>query len=334
MKALLKVFGSYLWERRAMMLWLALCTAVFGLLCSLYGLPLTAVWYGAALCAVPAMICALIGFSRFYLRETALRRLKASALNDPALLPKPIGSIERNYNALLQRALDETARLTAEKQSDLRRQLDTFALWTHQIKVPISAMRLMLTDHADQRSVTLQAELFKIEQYTEMALNYARLNASATDYVIRYYDLDGILRQLLRKFAPLFIDKKLSLHYEPTDLKVLTDEKWLLFALEQVLSNAIKYTDTGSVALKCDKAAETLCIRDTGIGIAVEDLPRIFDQGYTGYNGRSDKRATGLGLFLCRQTLNRLGHTIHIESEIGKGTAVTISLKHSDVVHE
>ena len=158
-----------------------------------------------------------------------------------------------------------------------------------------------------------------------MVLGYLRLESGSSDYVIRAYDLDGIVRQAVRKFASQFISKKLRLDYEPVRTEVLTDEKWLLFVIEQVLSNALKYTRTGGIAITLEEP-KTLCIRDTGIGIAPEDLPRVFEQGFTGYHGRDDKRATGIGLYLCRRILTRLGHTITIESEPGVGTTVRIGL--------
>ena len=142
-----------------------------------------------------------------------------------------------------------------------------------------------------------------------MVMCYLRLDSDASDYVIREYDLDAIIRQALRENASVFIRKKIKLHYEPLQVKVLTDEKWLLFVIGQVLSNALKYTPSGSITISL-KAPKTLCVRDTGIGIAPEDLPRIFERGYTGGNGRTDRQASGIGLYLCRRICQNLGHTI------------------------
>lgn len=167
-----------------------------------------------------------------------------------------------------------------------------------------------------------ESELFKIEQYVEMVLQYLRLNSSINDFVLKEYVLDDILRQAVHKYAPMFIRKKLTLNYEPIETKVVTDEKWLVFVIEQILSNAIKYTKTGSISIY--EEAGMLVIEDTGIGILEEDLPRIFENGYTGYNGRSDKKASGIGLYLCRQIFKKLGHKLSVESEAGKGTKVKI----------
>ncbi len=175
--------------------------------------------------------------------------------------------------------------------------------------------------------LTLTAELFKVEQYVEMLLGYQRLTGPTTDFTLRECDVNAVMCASARRFAPLFIEKKLRLNYQETTLRALTDEKWLAFVLEQVLSNAVKYTRRGSVTLRADEAAHAIIVEDTGIGIAPEDLPRVFDHGYTGLNGRRDKRATGLGLYLSKRVLDQLGHTIAIASEPGRGTRVTIGLE-------
>ena len=329
-----QVLGRYLWERRIPALWMLLCLAAFGLLSWLYGLPVSATLYGVLLCALPALLGGSVCFYRYYRRWQAFSMLEEAPLNLNTPLPAPKTQMEAGYSALLKRALTDNAAALDTAKENARRQLDAYSLWTHQIKVPISAMKLLLTDGSDQRSATMQAELLKIEQYTDMALNYARLNASATDYVIREYGLDNILRPLIRRFAPLFSQKNLTLRYQPVALTVVTDEKWLLFALEQLLSNAVKYTKTGGVTIAADPERMELRISDTGVGIDPADLPRVFEQGYTGYNGRGDKRATGLGLYLCRMTLNRLGHAIRLESQVGRGTTAIVCLRRDVLTHE
>ena len=127
-------------------------------------------------------------------------------------------------------------------------------------------------------------------------MTFLRLDSESTDYVLKEYALDPIICQAVRKYAPAFIMRKLTLDYKPVDVSVVTDEKWLLFVIEQLLSNALKYTLSGSVSIYLE-TPRTLCIADTGIGIAPEDLPRIFERGYTGINGRDDKKASGIGLY-------------------------------------
>lgn len=188
------------------------------------------------------------------------------------------------------------------------------------------AVRLRLLRRLEQEITLSTEQLQSVEQYVEMVLGYLRLESPSSDYVIRNYALDDIVRQAVRKFASQFIRRKLRLEYTPLNVSVITDEKWLLFVIEQVLSNALKYTRSGSVSITLE-APKTLCIRDTGIGIAPEDLPRVFEKGYTGSNGRTDKRATGIGLYLCRRILAKLGHSITIASTPGVGTTVRIGLE-------
>lgn len=158
-----------------------------------------------------------------------------------------------------------------------------------------------------------------------MVLTFLRLGSDSTDYVIKEHELDDIVRGAVKKLAGDFINKRIKLEYTELNVAVLTDEKWLAFVIEQVLSNALKYTLEGTVSVYLE-SPKTLCIRDTGIGIAPEDLPRVFENGYTGYNGRSDKKASGIGLYLCRRICDKLGHSISAESKAGEGTVIRIGL--------
>ena len=194
----------------------------------------------------------------------------------------------------------------------------------------LSALDLPAGSVRDAVRRELEAELFRVEQYVEMALNWMRLGSDSKDFLFREYALDGIIRQAIRKYAPQFIRRRIRLVYEPAEGKVLTDEKWLLFIIEQLLSNAVKYTQQGSVSIRV-VPEKVLEIEDTGIGIAPEDVPRIFEKGFTGYNGRADKKSTGLGLYLCRLTAEKLSHKISVESQVGVGTKVSIDL-HSDTL--
>ena len=208
--------------------------------------------------------------------------------------------------------------------------IDYYTIWAHQIKTPIASMRLNLQSEDTAFARRISEDLFRIEQYVEMVLCYLRLDSGSTDYIIREYDLDSIIKQAIKRFAPQFIRRRIQLFYEPVHASVLTDEKWLLFVMEQVLSNALKYTESGSITIVLE-APLTLCIRDTGIGIAPDDLPRIFEKGYTGYNGRSDKKASGIGLYLCRRICKNLGHTITALSSLDAGTEIRLGLAHEKI---
>ena len=285
--------------------------------------------YTALLCTVLALLIALLDLRRFFLRHRQLSDgLKSICVSDEQL-PEPENLIEEDYRRLIRALGEEKQRQTSAMDLRLGEMEDYFTLWAHQIKTPIAAMRLILQTRPENSAEELSQELFRVEQYVEMVLNYLRLDSDRTDFVFKSCDLDGIIRQCLRKYAKQFIRKKISLEYEGTALQVLTDEKWLCFVIEQLLSNALKYTNTGSIRIFTQ--GETLVIEDSGIGIAPEDLPRVFEKGYTGYNGRTDKKATGIGLYLCKRILNRLGHGIAIRSVVGQGTAVSIDLSREEL---
>jgi len=175
----------------------------------------------------------------------------------------------------------------------------------------------------------MKLELFKIEQYVEMALMYVRMESMSSDLSFDVYELDEILKKCIRKYSQMFILQKIRLKYDPVDKKVLTDEKWISFVVEQLLSNALKYTSREGACVSVYMKGEELVIEDTGIGICPEDLPRVFERGFTGYNGRSGRKSTGIGLYLSRTVMDRLGHGIRIESEPDRGTKVFLCFSHS-----
>ncbi len=144
-----------------------------------------------------------------------------------------------------------------------------------------------------------------------MVLGYLRTEDMASDIRFEEMDMDSLIREQIHKFARIFIGKKLSLEYQEVSETVLTDEKWLGFVLGQILSNALKYTKKGKISIYMSiSRPHTLVIEDTGIGIRAEDLPRVFEKGFTGYNGREENRSTGIGLYLCGKIMKRLDHGI------------------------
>ncbi|MCD7843930.1 MAG: sensor histidine kinase, partial [Clostridiales bacterium] len=226
----------------------------------------------------------------------------------------------------LERKIQDLQRQMSDEQAKAQQRMDYYSVWAHQIKTPIAAMRLQLQGQDSDLSRQMEVELNRIEGYADMVMTYLRLDGDGTDYVFRQQDLDEIVRGAVRRFSGEFIGRKISLRYEPLNQTVLTDEKWLSFVIEQILSNALKYTPAGSISIYMEPS-QVLCIRDTGIGIAPEDLPRIFEQGFTGYNGRTDKKASGIGLYLCRRVCNDLGCQISAESQPGKGTVIRLHLQ-------
>jgi hypothetical protein len=308
----------------------ALAFVLFGIIYatvfSLYDLELEAVLYAFALCALAAVIMIVIAFWQNYRAYQERQQILQEIEYRYEQLPKACTLAEEDYRQMIfELGQMNNARQTEWKQAQ-QESLEYYTTWIHQIKVPIAVMQMNLQGEDTKEHRELLAELFRIEQYVDMVLTYIRLGSNQTDFVIQEYDIDAIIRQAIHKYAQQFIRRKIRLIYEPTPMKVLTDEKWLLFILEQLLSNAIKYTPKGSITIQVLPDG-VISISDTGIGIAPEDLPRIFEKGFTGYNGRADKKATGLGLYLCKQTADKLGISLRAESELGKGSTFSLFLK-------
>lgn len=301
--------------------------------------------YAAVLDAILLLITALIGFFRYSSKVKALSNALKRPVEEQAQLPEATDDVEILYHRLLENqsiARSESESSAAIRQSRMR---DYYSMWVHQIKTPISAMKLLLEaereelgllicDEEQQASLkelsdnvaSFEDELFRIEEYVSMALQYQRVSSTENDFVLEKVSVDGVIRDTIKKYAKIMIRRHIGINYSGTGQEVYTDGKWLAFMLEQILSNAIKYTPQGFVTIETaeEKDRFFITIKDTGIGIKAEDLPRVFEKGYTGYNGHADKKATGIGLYLCRQMADKLGHTIRMESEIGKGTKVWI----------
>ncbi len=321
----MRLFGSYLRTHLRGAAVFFLFSLVFAAVFALYHLPVQAVLYAVAVCALLGAVLLAVGFYRFARRHRALLRLREEILLTDEHLPKPMGRIEADYDALVRTLYDEKKRAAEASEARFTEQTEYYTVWAHQIKTPIAAMRLLVSEEDTQRNRELSDQLQNIERYVEMALGYVRLDSESSDFLIRRYDLDTMLCGVIRRYASGFIRKKIRLCYEPVHKTVLTDEKWFSFVLDQLFSNALKYTKTGSVTVSVEEPL-TLVIADTGIGIAKEDLPRVFEKGYTGSNGRTDQRATGIGLYLSKRILTKLGHRITVTSEVGVGTEVRIGL--------
>lgn len=317
---------SYLKSHRNYVCLLGILFAVECVIFYLYRLPLIAVGYALLLCAVLLLIWFCISFYKYNEKHKLLNDFKAKAEIGGGQLPAAKDITELDYQDIIHTLEDELHKLTYESAAQQKDMLDYYTMWVHQIKTPIAAMKLFLSSDTSQEAAALSGELFKIEQYVEMVLSYLRLSSDSTDYVFAPCSLESIVRESVRKYARLFVLKKLSLTFEPADTTVLTDSKWLSFVIDQILSNALKYTQSGGITITIVPDEKKLMISDTGIGISPQDLPRIFDKGFTGCNGRLTQKSSGLGLYLCRRILDNLSHEISITSTLSQGTTVTIDL--------
>jgi len=258
-------------------------------------------------------------------RQEEINKLKMNILSSNLRVPKSKSISEKAYQEMifvLNKKLNEITISCEKEKTDTQ---DYITKWVHQIKTPISVIKMSLNDDAD--NTDMQYELFRIEQYVDMVLQYIRLGSQTNDLVIREYKLDELVRRSIRKYATQFIRRKLPVNFEDTGITIITDEKWFSCIIEQLLSNSVKYTPSGeiSVFFKDNK----LYIKDTGIGIAPEDLPRIFEKGYTGLNGRTDKYSSGLGLYLAKSASEKLSIRIEAQSKVGEGTQFILDLENS-----
>ena len=312
------------------LLLLCLCLGVFQAVLFLYQIETEAVLYASILCIGLFLLFELGRGYHIYQKHRVLRQVR---LNVPLMteeLPVPSTVSEQDLEEIIDALRENLTDSLTEWEQKEQSALDFYSTWVHQIKTPISVMKMLLQREDTKENRALLAELFRIEQYVEMVLSYLRLGSKSSDFVIQTYDIDRIIKSAIHKFAPQFIEKKIALSYESVHMDVLTDEKWLSFLLEQIFSNSIKYTKTGAVTIEVTPDA-VLNISDTGIGITPEDLPRIFEKGFTGFNGRADKKATGLGLYLCKEVADRLSHKISVESQIDHGTTVSIDLSRQKI---
>lgn len=322
-----EIFMSYLKTKLKTLLILLVWSGIFGFVFFLCDVPPEVSGYGAVLCGAFLFVFAIVDFWRFYERHIQLFKKRSNINYGIEDIPVAKNIIEEDYQELIKILHMEKQKIINKEELAATSLKDYYTQWTHQIKVPISAVRLVLDTKGEIDKAMISNEIFKIEQYVDMALYYTRLDDISSDYLIKKYSLDKIVKQAIKNYSRLFIRKKISLSYDKTDIEITTDKKWFIFIIEQILSNAIKYTNSGGM-VKIYSVNEgkkiSLIIEDNGLGISPEDIPRIFERGYTGFNGRMEKNSTGLGLYLCRRAGKNLGIKINADSEIGKGTKIML----------
>lgn len=329
---------GYMRDRAAMFGCLLICYGTLFLIGYLYDIPFEKTRYIAEFSGAGVFLCLLVDILKYAERWKELKRCIATSDTYPGMFYTVPGDLEALYRSMIAKMRQEKEELIFEDQKRYTEMMDYYGMWAHQIKAPIAAMRILVQSGMDREENEenqklfrqLQMELFKTEQYVEMVLSYLKICDIAKDMVLERCDLGKVVRQAVKKYSRLFILQKLSLEMGEIAEIVLTDEKRLSFVVEQILSNALKYTKSGSVSIYLEQEG-VLVIKDTGIGISAEDLPRIMEKGYTGYNGRIDKRSTGIGLYLCKKVMDKLHHQLRIDSEDGKGTKVVLDLRRTQL---
>ena len=317
----------------------------------LYQLPIEPMVYVTVFWLITGICACLNGLYRYRKKVEQLELIAAAPDINLSQMDSPVGQDERFQQEIMQQLNQMRIDVENASQKSSEDMTDYYTMWAHQIKTPIFALRLLLQESTEENKEKL-SELFKIEQYVEMVLGYLRTEDMSSDLKLSRCSLDRIIRDQIHKYAGIFVSKKLTLTYESISQDVLTDEKWLGFVIGQILSNALKYTRTGGIRIYLEKKLSldtddvsisirndgcnkvenlTLIIEDTGIGIRAEDIPRIFEKGYTGVNGRDDNRATGIGLYLSNKIMRKLGHRLYITSTEGKGTKVFLEFSVEDL---
>lgn len=321
----------------------AVTAAAFLLLGALTSMD-SAIWHYALLLSGTLLLLSI--FTQ-YLHERkkteAVMECRLQAPEITASLPPSSSPSEQQEQQLIAELLKELSERETKTKNRQENMLNYYTMWVHQIKTPIAALDLLIQGSDSAARADMDLELRRIRQYVEMVLSYQRLRSEQTDFLFQKTDLDSVIRSCVKQQSVFFIRNHLSLDFQPTGRTISTDRKWLSFALEQILSNAIKYTKEGGririaeerpagADLTAEGASEhgfSLVIEDNGIGIRKEDLPRIFDRGFTGSNGREHQKATGIGLYLTAETLRRIGCEVAAESEPGKGTRIFIHFPQS-----
>lgn len=328
----MEILKSYLKKNIKVYILFVVFIFIFFIMFYLYNLPLEALIYTGSFCFLASLIASFLDFVNYKESYKKLKFLEENILNDLDALPKSLDIRIDYYHKIIEKLYEELEKLAQENRQKNTDMVDYYSMWVHQIKTPIAAMNFLLdNEEVDQK--ILQQELFKIERYVEMVLTYIRLDSISSDYVITKINLDEVVKDSVKKYATIFINKKIKLNYVSHETMVISDKKWLSFAFEQILGNSVKYSGAGG-EITIETCENKLIIEDNGIGIKEEDLPRIFEKGFTGFNGRYEKKSSGLGLYLCKKTLDKLSHHIEISSKVGEGTRIEITFPKEDTLRD
>ncbi len=226
---------------------------------------------------------------------------------------------------VVSKSMNDTIAEYRRRNEDYSRYIET---WVHEVKTPIASCKLIIENHPDPVTRSLEEEVDRIDQYVEQALYYTRSTVVEKDYVIRRCSLDQIVTQVIKNHAKTLISRQFSIERENLDQIVYTDVKWIDFILSQIMTNTVKYRAAENPVLRfaaeADENQVTLRIEDNGCGISAHDLPRIFDKGFTGDNGRQVAKSTGMGLYLVKQLCDKMNIGIQAESLPGRGTTILL----------
>ena len=283
-----------------------------------------------------ALIIAAFDYRKFVSSLNTLKKIEKNSLYVCKVDLQPRDLIDEEYQKLYSKVHYELTRTLKEKESLENALNDYYKMWVHQIKTPLSALGLIVQNSSIEEKNDMKMELARIESYLDMLLKFIKLSGDNTDFVFESYNMEEVVREIVKSQSIVFIKKKLSVELKGLDINIVTDKKWLGFVIEQVVSNALKYTSKGGIVISMEQSSNvySISVEDTGIGIRASDLNRIFEDGFTGSNGRTSKEASGIGLYLCRKITDKLGYKMSAESKLGVGSKISILIPYKNVRYE
>lgn len=283
-------------------------------------------------CLLVLILYMTIGFlyrNKFYKGLTELIESEQEGIYVSMLEPQNYE--QKLFLSFLQKIQDDNSSQLQQLHDEKHDQQEFIMSWIHEVKLPIAASQLLIENSEGKSGEwlidKLEDELDKIDNYVEQALYYSRIDSFSKDYFITDVQLNQMIKNSVKKYSKLFINKGIHFEMDEVEQYVHSDGKWLGFVIDQIIANSLKYTHEGgkiTIHFEEDRKEKKLLIQDNGIGIKVEDLNRVFEKGFTGFIGRSHRKSTGMGLYLAKQLAKKLGHDLTIESEEGKYTRVVI----------
>ena len=317
-----KLLNEYLKMKKTSIIGILGVYAILFVFVYLYRIPIEVILYPFILTIVFVLIVLLFDYIKYKEKVNKIIQICNDVSSCYSVKINDKNIFDEYYLDIINELLKENRKQVSQIQKRVSDINDYFSIWVHQIKTPIASMKLKI-DNEQIDSLQLASDLNRIDHYVDLVLSFLKFDEEKIDLYFRKTDVDRIMRESLKKFSNDFIIKKIRLDYKLSKREVLTDEKWLSFVFDQLLSNALKYTDKGTISIYYD-GESCLCIKDSGIGIALADMERLFEKGFTGYNGRQYKKASGIGLYMCKRMCDKLNIAISIESVVNEYTLVKL----------
>ena len=317
-----KLLNEYLKMKKTSIIGILGVYAILFVFVYLYRIPIEVILYPFILTIVFVLMVLLFDYIKYKEKVNKIIQICNDISSCYSVKINDKNIFDEYYLDIINELLKENRKQVSQIQKRISDINDYFSIWVHQIKTPIASMKLKI-DNEQMDLLQLASDLNRIDHYVDLVLSFLKFDEEKIDLYFRKTDVDRILRESLKKFSNDFIIKKIRLDYKLSKREVLTDEKWLSFVFDQLLSNALKYTDKGTISIYYD-GESCLCIKDSGIGIALADMERLFEKGFTGYNGRQYKKASGIGLYMCKRMCDKLNIAISIESVVNEYTLVKL----------